>query len=345
MGRGARGDRGSVTRRTLVTGGQGFVGSHLARALVERGDRVTVIDNARPAPGRSGLELQGIASEVELLTADLSEPGQVAGLLDSGAGFDSIFHLAAQTLVGPAMHDPVATFEANVKGTWHLLEACRVAGQAKVIMASSDKAYGPSPQLPYSEPQALVPASPYESSKAAAEMIARAYAGSYAMPVAVTRFANIFGGGDLNFSRLIPELVSAVVQDRPPQIRSDGSPERDYLYVADAVDAYLAIEALLDQGHKGQLDESADSYRVFNAGSGTPHSVRGLIASLAEAIEQPIQADYRGVGVPEGEIDRQWVDSRRLREATGWGPRTGLSEGLRLTYEWYADHAELFAAA
>lgn len=332
------GRKGGDLIRSLVTGGHGFIASHLARALVERGDRVTVIDKAGPEPGRSGLELQGVADQVELIDLDLAQPGGAAELMVGEAPFDSIFHLAAQTLVGPAMSEPVATFEANVAATWQLLEACRHSDIGALIVASSDKAYGPSPQLPYREGQALLPASPYEASKAAAEMIVRAYRHSYRLPVTITRFANVYGGGDLNFSRLIPELMAAEVAGRRPEIRSDGSPERDYLYIDDAVAAYLAVEKLAGEGRDGGVPA------VFNAGSGRPRSVRELIEDLGRALGRDIEVEYRGRGVPAGEIDRQWVDSARLRDQAGWCPEVELQEGLGRTHSWYRTHSELVAA-
>ncbi|HEX8751945.1 MAG TPA: NAD-dependent epimerase/dehydratase family protein, partial [Solirubrobacterales bacterium] len=206
-------------KRALVTGGHGFVASHLARALLERGDAVTVLDLGSPPV--SGLRLQGIAGDVEMVTADLRDARVVDATVESSE-FDVVFHLAAQTLVGPAMADPTATFETNVRGTWTLLEACRRAEVPAVVVASSDKAYGPSEELPYREDMQLRPASPYEASKAAADAIALSYRPAFGLPVAVTRFANVYGGGDLNFSRLIPEAIAAVLDGRRPQIRSDG---------------------------------------------------------------------------------------------------------------------------
>lgn len=323
--------------RSLVTGGHGFIASHLARSLVERGDEVTVVDSASPRPGRSGLELQGIADRVELHRLDLARPGEALALLSGSRRFDSVFHLAAQTLVGSAMHDPLATFEANVAATWQLLEACREVKPSRIVIASSDKAYGPSKQLPYQEEQSLLPASPYEASKAAAEMIARAYSDSFDLPIAVTRFANVYGGGDLNFSRLVPELMAAKVRGRRAEIRSDGSPERDYLYVDDAVSAYLAVEAALRDRAGGE------GIAIFNAGSGGPRSVRELISGFEAAIGENVEVDYRGQGIPSGEIDRQWVDSTLLRKATGWRPGVALEEGLLRTYAWYQAHSELLA--
>ncbi len=329
-------DRGeeSAVKRALVTGAHGFVASHLARALLERGDAVTVFD--LPAPPLSGLALQEIESGVELVEGDLRDARLVGATLEAGE-FDVVFHLAAQTLVGPAMADPVATFEANVRGTWTLLEACRRADVPALVVASSDKAYGPHPQLPYGEDFQLRPASPYEASKAAADAIALSYRPAYGLPVAVTRFANVYGGGDLNFSRLIPEAVVAVLEGRRPVIRSDGSPQRDFLHVADAVAAYLAIEHEVGAGGPAAGE-------AFNAGGEQPHSVAEVLELIAEVSGREVEPEYHGTGNPAGEIDRQFVDSTKLRELTGWRPRVELREGLRATLEWYRDNPEAWAS-
>lgn len=318
-------------KRTLLTGGQGFVASHLARALLERGDAVTVID--RPGRRSRGLALQGIEGEVELLECDLRDGERVGAAVEAGR-FDTAFHLAAQTLVGPAMSDPAATFEANVRGTWLLLDACRRAGVAAVVVASSDKAYGPSEQLPYRETMQLRPASPYEASKAAADAIALSYRPAYGLPVAVTRFANIYGGGDLNFSRLIPEAIAAVLDGRRPQIRSDGSPQRDFLYIDDAVSAYLAVEGAL-------AGEAPGAGEAFNAGGERPFSVAEVLETIAAVSGAGLEPEYLGSGNPEGEIDRQFVDSAKLRRLTGWQPAVGLKEGLARTLAWYREHPQV----
>lgn len=318
-------------KRTLLTGGQGFVASHLARALLERGDAVTVID--RPGRRSRGLALQGIEGEVELLECDLRDGERVGAAVEAGR-FDAAFHLAAQTLVGPAMSDPAATFEANVRGTWLLLDACRRAGVAAVVVASSDKAYGPSEQLPYRETMQLRPASPYEASKAAADAIALSYRPAYGLPVAVTRFANIYGGGDLNFSRLIPEAIAAVLDGRRPQIRSDGSPQRDFLYIDDAVSAYLAVEGAL-------AGEAPGAGEAFNAGGERPFSVAEVLETIAAVSGAGLEPEYLGSGNPEGEIDRQFVDSAKLRRLTGWQPAVGLKEGLARTLAWYREHPQV----
>jgi len=316
-------------KRALVTGGHGFVASHLARALLERGDSVTVLD--LPPPPLSGLTLQGVAPEIELVEADLCDAQQVGATIETSE-FDVVFHLAAQTLVGPAMADPAATFEANVRGTWTLLEACRRADVPAVVVASSDKAYGPNEQLPYREDMQLRPASPYEASKAAADAIALSYRPAYGLPVAVTRFANVYGGGDLNFSRLVPEAVVAVLDGRRPAIRSDGSPERDFLHVDDAVAAYLAIEHAVGAGGPAAGE-------AFNAGGERPHSVAEVVGAIAEIAGAGLDPEY-GPDNPAGEIDRQFVDSAKLRKLSGWEPAVGLRDGLTRTLEWYRQHPE-----
>jgi CDP-glucose 4,6-dehydratase len=321
--------------RVLVTGAHGFVGSHLARALLERGDAVRMLDRPDPreadigGPRRSALDLLGIREEVELAEADLRD---AEGVDAAVSGCEAVFHLAAQTIVGVARSSPLETLEVNVRGAWNVFEACRVQEVGRVVFASSDKAYGASPELPYREDFPLRAAFPYDASKAAADIVARSYASAYGLPLAVTRFANVYGGGDLNFSRLVPETVVAVLEGRSPAIRSDGSPERDFLHVEDAVSAYLVIEAALGAG--GAVGEA------FNAGGERPHSVREVVELIAEAADTGIEPEYLGVGTPDGEIDRQFVDSTKLRQLTAWRPRVELRDGLRDTLEWYREHPE-----
>jgi CDP-glucose 4,6-dehydratase len=324
----------------LVTGGHGFAASWLVKALLERGDRVRVLDRSDPrltdvgTPRRSALELHGVDEEVEVVEADLRD---AEGISAAVSGVDVVYHLAAQTIVGNAAAAPRETFEVNVLGTWNVLEACREHEVERVIFASSDKAYGASDELPYREDFPLRAVHTYDASKAAADILARSYWHSHGVPVAVTRFANLYGGGDLNFTRLIPEAVSAVLDGRRPVIRSDGSPERDFLYVEDAASAYLAIAAALGDG--------AARGEAFNAGGGEPHSVAEVLGLIAEVAGTELEPEIRGTGNPAGEIDRQYVDSSKLREATGWEPRIDLREGLRRTIEWYREHPEARAPA
>ena len=196
-----------------------------------------------------------------------------------------------------------------------------------MIVASSDKAYGRHTELPYHEHFALQPTYPYDVSKAATDLLARSYWHTWQLPVAVTRFANLYGGGDTNGSRLVPEAVTAALAGRPPVVRSDGSPERDFLYVEDAVAAYLALWEALGRGEgRGE---------AFNAGGGSPHRVLDVVQLICRLAGTGVEPDVRGAGTPAGEIDRQWVDCSKLRELTGWEPRVGLEDGLRRTIEWY----------
>jgi CDP-glucose 4,6-dehydratase len=324
-----------VSGRALVTGGHGFVGSHLAAGLLREGRAVRVLDRPAPrqtdlgGPRRSGLDLLGIRDEVELVEADLLDAAGVEGAV---AGCDEVFHLAAQTIVSVAGRSPRETFEVNVRGAWNVFEACRSEEVARVVFASSDKAYGSAPELPYREDFPLRAAYPYDASKAAADQIARSYAVAYGLPLAVTRFANVYGGGDLNFTRLVPEMARAICEGRPPEIRSDGSPKRDFLYVDDVVSAYLAIAAALDgEGARGE---------AFNAGGDRPHTVREVIEAIAAAAGGGVEPVY-GPGVPAGEIVDQYLDSTRLRQLTGWAPAMSLADGLGLTLDWYRNHPEV----
>ena len=277
----------------------------------------------------SGLSLHGIESDVADETGDLRDAERVREVV-AAARPEAVFHLAAQAIVGEANASPVPTFASNVEGTWNLLEACRLEGVQRVVVASSDKAYGAHEELPYSEGAALQPTFPYDVSKAAADLIARSYWHTFELPVAVTRFANIYGGGDLNFSRLVPEVVSAVLEGRRPQIRSDGSPERDFLYVEDVARAYVAIADALAEG-RGRGE-------AFNAGWGKPNSVREVVDLVCEVAGAEVEPEYLGEGVPDGEIDRQYLAAEKIREVAGWKPRVALRDGIERTLEWYREN-------
>jgi CDP-glucose 4,6-dehydratase len=316
-------------RSVLVTGGYGLLGSWLVRELLEQGARVCVVRRDRPA--LSGLSSMGLENEIDVIDGDIRADGLIARVL-AQYEVDSVFHLAAQTIAGAAVHAPASTFEVNIRGTWTVLEACRQHGAERVIVASSDKAYGRQEVLPYREDFALVPCYPYDVSKAAADLLARSYWHTFNLPVAVTRFANLYGGGDSNRSRLVPEAITAALSGRSPVLRSDGSPERDFLYVEDAVQAYLAIwEALGDGDAAGE---------AFNAGGGRPHRVLDVVELICRLAGTDVEPDIRGHATPSGEIDRQWVDHTKLTERTGWKPHTGLEEGLPRAIEWYRAHPD-----
>ena len=197
----------------------------------------------------------------------------------------------------------------------------------RVVVASSDKAYGSHEELPYREDFPLQASYPYDVSKAATDLIARSYAVTYEMPVAVTRLANVYGPGDVNWARVIPDTARALVRGERPVIRSDGSPERDFIYVDDAADAYLAVG--------DSLEDPSNHGRAWNAGSGEPHSVLEIVTRLIEVSGRSVEPEIRGTGVPHGEIDRQYIDPTAIREELGWSPKWDLDSGLRAAWEWY----------
>jgi len=314
-------------RSVLVTGANGFVGSWLARSLVERGAQVVALVRDTPATG--GLALQGLTQTVHTVAGSLTDYAVVERVLNE-YGVEVCLHLAAQAIVGVANRSPLSTFESNIRGTWNLLEACRTTKTVhRVVVASSDKAYGDHTRLPYTEDFRLQATYPYDVSKAATDMLARSYHATYGLPVGVTRCANIYGGGDLNLSRIVPDTIRAIVQGRPPIIRSDGTPQRDYMYVLDAVDAYLTLAE--------QLDRDGIAGEAFNFGTETPVSVLELVEKIIAVSGQTgVVPEVLGQGKPSGEIDAQYLDSHKAQERLGWQPRYDLRAGLGETYRWYA---------
>jgi CDP-glucose 4,6-dehydratase len=316
----------------LITGAQGFIGSWLVSRMLDEGARVVVLRRDIPAESRFGIE--GLEERCDVVQGDLVDYESLVRALNEYE-VKAVFHLGAQTIVGTANRSPLSTYETNIRGTYLLLEACRAVGVVgdgieRVVVASSDKAYGSHDELPYSEDFALQPRYPYDVSKAATDMIARSYAVTYGLPVAVTRLANVYGGGDFNFSRIVPDTARALVRGDRPVIRSDGTPERDYIYAPDAVEAYLAIAR--------SLDDPAMHGRAWNAGAGQPYSVKDMVSRLIAVSGRDAEPDIQGEGTPHGEIDRQFLDSTRIREELGWEPRWGLDDGLRETWTWYERH-------
>jgi len=313
----------------LVTGAQGFIGSWLAERLLGEGARVVV--PRRDVPALSRFRLEGLEERCDVVQADLLDYESLARVINEYE-VRAVFHLAAQTIVGTANRSPLSTFETNIRGTYNLLEACRATGVVgdpveRIVVASSDKAYGAHEALPYREDFALRPTFPYDVSKASADMIARSYAATYELPVAVTRLANVYGGGDFNFSRIVPDTIRSIVKGERPVIRSDGSPERDYIYAADAANAYLAVaESVARPQMCG---------RAWNAGAGEPLSVGHIVDRVILASGREVEPDVQGTGVPHGEIGRQFLDSSAIREELGWRPEWDLDRGLLDTYAWY----------
>ena len=313
--------------RVLITGAYGFVGSALARACLERGDRVWVL--RRSVHPTSALVLEGTEARCTVVDGDVL----AAGRLDEAIGehsIDTVFHLAAQPIVAEALRAPSQSFDVNVRGTWLLLEACQRHEVARTVIASTFQAYGKPARLPLDELLPLDARQPYALTKACADLIARCWWHAYDLPVATARFSNVYGGGDRNLSRLVPGAIAATFRGERPVIRSDGSPQRDFFHVDDAAAAYLAIAGALDAG--GPLDARGEA---FNAGSGSSRSVLEIVQLVCEAAGTGVEASLQGSAVPEGEVERQVIDYGKLRAATGWAPGIALEDGIERTVQWY----------
>ncbi len=314
-------------RPVLVTGCTGLLGSWLTQALVEAG--AEVVGLIRDDVPQSHLVRSGIVQRIRVVRGDVTDYALMERVLNEYE-IETLFHLAAQTIVGIANRAPLSTFETNIKGTWVVLEAARRSPTVqRVLVASSDKAYGTPSTLPYTENMPLQGEHPYDVSKSAADLIARTYARTYGLPVAVTRCANLYGGGDLNWNRLVPGTIRSALQGRPPVIRSDGTFIRDYLYVRDAAQAYMMLAEALDRSDvRGE---------AFNCGTDAPVSVLEMTRLILSLSPHP---DLEPVVLDEvrNEIKDQYLDSRKIRRRIGWRPIWSREEALRETIAWYADY-------
>lgn len=311
-------------RSVFVTGATGLLGSWLVPALVRRGAAVVVL--VRDGSPRSVLVRDGWLSRVASVQGSLSDPDLVRRIL-AEYSVQTVFHLGAQTLVGIAKIDPVGTLEANVRGTWLLLEAARQCGVSEVLVASSDKAYGDSDQLPYREGHPVQGRFPYDCSKSCADLITTMFARTYGLNTAVARCGNLFGGGDLNFSRLIPGVIESTLRGENFRIRSDGQFVRDFLYVEDAAEAYICLAENLarDQSLKGE---------AFNFGLELRLTMLELVHKILGMLGRP---DLQPVVLNQAsaEIREQFLDASKARTRLGWYPRYGMDEGLLRTIAWY----------
>lgn len=312
-------------KKVLVTGATGLLGSSMVEKLVSEGAIVTCL--IRDWVFGSKLLASDYLRKCNVVNGELIDYELVLRAVNEYE-IDTVFHLGAQTIVGTASRSPLSTFEANIKGTWTLLEACRQCASKieRVLVASSDKAYGSHDNLPYTEETPLVGRFPYDVSKSCTDLISMSYYHTYQLPVAVTRCGNLFGAGDLNFNRLIPGTIKSVLENEAPIIRSDGQFIRDYFYVADAVDAYLRLaEALPSEQFNGQ---------DFNFGTETPMSVVDLVARILrtmgrEDLEPVIQNQA------SHEIREQYLDCTKARTMLNWKPERTFDEGLQETIAWY----------
>jgi CDP-glucose 4,6-dehydratase len=311
-------------RPTLVTGATGLVGGWLVGALLERGASVVCL--VRDQVPHSRLLSEGMLSRVNVVTGDVRDQALLERVLGEYE-VDTVFHLAAQAIVGVANRNPVSTFETNIGGTWAMLEACRRSPAVKqVVIASTDKAYGDHASAVYDETTPLRARFPYDVSKACADMIARSYAASFDLPVAVTRCGNFYGGGDLNWSRLVPSTIRSIIRGERPIIRSDGQYVRDYFYVEDGAAAYLLLAEQLaaDPELRGE---------AFNFSYDANLSVLDLVDLIVRLMSSTLTPVVQNIAT--GEIPIQRLDPSKARERLGWKPTYTLDEGLRRTIGWY----------
>ena len=311
-------------RPVFVTGCTGFLGSWLAATLVEAG--AAVVGLLRDEVPFSQLSRSGTQARIALVRGDVTDYALMERALNEYE-IDTVFHLAAQTIVTIANRAPLSTFDTNIRGTWTVLEAARRTPSVKrIVVASSDKAYGAHERLPYTEEAALLGSHPYDVSKACADMIARAYAVTYGLPVAVTRCANLYGGGDLNWSRLVPGTIRSLLRGERPIIRSDGTMRRDYLYVLDAVRAYVELAE--------QLERPEVQGQAFNFGLDAPLTVLDMVQAIIAVSDYP-KLEPVVLGSAPNEIQEQFLDSAKSKRVLGWAPAFSLEEGLRQTTAWY----------
>ncbi|MDF1512225.1 MAG: GDP-mannose 4,6-dehydratase [Anaerolineae bacterium] len=317
-------------RPVLVTGCTGLLGSWLTQTLIEVGaDVVGIIRDDIP---QSWLVSSGNLHRIRVAHGDVTDYALVERVINEYE-INTVFHLAAQTIVGIANRAPLSTFDTNIRGTWFILEAIRRSPTVKrVVIASSDKAYGSQKQLPYTEEMPLQGQHPYDVSKSAADLIAQMYGKTYSLPIAITRCANLYGGGDLNWNRLIPGTIRSALQGMQPEIRSDGTYVRDYLYVRDAVKAYLMVAENLGRVEiKGQ---------AFNCGTDSPMRVIDMVNLILSLSPHP-ELSPRILNQVTNEIKDQYLDSTKIGTLIGWEPHYSRKQAMRETLEWYARYLDL----
>jgi CDP-glucose 4,6-dehydratase len=315
----------------LVTGATGLVGGWLVRRLLRAGAKVVCL--VRDQVPHAELILSRLVDEVVLVSGDVCD----LSLLERALGeheIHSVFHLAAQTIVGIANRNPISTFESNIRGTWCLLEACRRSPLVRqIIVASSDKAYGDQPVLPYDEGTPLQGKHPYDVSKSCADLIAQTYAVTYGLPVCVTRCGNFYGGGDLNFNRIVPGTIRSVLRKQRPVIRSDGQSVRDYFYVEDGAAAYMHLA-------EGLAKDRNLTGEAFNFSNELQVTVLDLVERILRVMGSDLHSEVRNEA--SNEIRHQYLSAAKARERLNWSPHFDLDTGLRRTVAWYRD---FFAAS
>jgi len=306
------------SKNILVTGGAGFIGSHLVDRLIEEGGRVVVIDNL--SSGRK----ENLNPKAKFYKIDIRDP-KIREIFKK-ENPEIVFHLAAQPIVETAYENPIETLEINIMGTVNILESCRLKGNLKsIVVVSSDKAYGKAKKLPYTEKTPLAGDHPYEVSKTATDLIAQTYFKTYNLPVIIARFGNNFGPRDLNFSRIIPGVFKSIIKNKELLIRSDGKMIREYIYVKDIVDGCIRLAKNINK-IRGE---------AFNFGSKNIFSVIEVIKKIEEILK--IKVNYKILDVAKNEIPEQYLDWRKAKKILGWQPKTSFEEGIKESFNWYKD--------
>ncbi|MBU1160045.1 GDP-mannose 4,6-dehydratase [Patescibacteria group bacterium] len=306
---------GLNNKTILVTGGAGFIGSHLVDELLEKNCKVVVVDNL--SSGRK----ENINPKAKFYNADVRNK-EIYEIFEK-ENPKVVFHLAAQPLVDQAYKNPFSAIETNVMGTVNVLEACRKKGDLEsIIVVSSDKAYGKAKELPYKEHFPLKGDHPYDASKSAADLIAQTYFSTYGLPIVITRFSNVFGPRDFNFSRIIPGVLEAIIKNKELLIRSDGKMIREYTYVKDVVQGCIKLVQKTNEV-KGE---------AFNFGSKNIFSVVDVVKNTEEILGQKI--DYKILNIAKNEIPEQYLDWTKSKEILSWQPMTTFEDGIKETFNW-----------
>jgi CDP-glucose 4,6-dehydratase len=314
-------------RPVFVTGATGFLGGVLVRRLLQLGADVTCL--VRDFVPHCEYSREGLMAQTRVVRGDLCD-GQTLQRALNENDITTVFHLAAQALVGAANRHPLSTFESNVRGTWQLLEACRSAKTVRhIAFASSDKAYGASDTLPYTEETPLCGRHPYDVSKSCADLIAQSYATTFGVPVCIARCGNLFGGGDLNWSRLIPGTMRSALHGEIPVIRSDGGFVRDYLHVEDAANSYLLLAQALEKNPRLAGE-------AFNFSLETPLSVLEVVQRTLRVLAVDVQPEVRNEA--SHEIREQYLSAAKARITLGWQPQMDFDAALKITAQWYRNY-------
>jgi len=315
-------------RNVLVTGGGGLLGSWLVKYLVDAGAEVVCL--IRDSVPKSNLFYSGYYSKINVVRGDLVNRYTLERVLGEYE-IDTIFHLGAQTIVSIANRNPISTFESNIKGTWNLMEAARRSPKVeRIVIASSDKAYGEQKVLPYTEETPLQGQFPYDVSKSCADLIAQSYHQTFGLPVCITRCGNFYGGGDLNFNRIVPGTIKSIVNNEAPIIRSDGTLIRDYIYIEDGVEAYLALAE--------KMDDKAIHGQAFNFSNESPVSVLDLAKKILKVMKSDFEPKI--LNQASNEIPAQYLSAAKAKKVLGWRPKYGLEDGLARTVDWYKSFFE-----